>query len=62
MQIATTLQPGMTQTGETYFRVNVFYLFLDYMLAELNDRFLCHRTKAFLAVSGAKIHADFIFD
>ena len=27
--------------------VNVFYLFLDYMLTELNDSLLCHRTNAF---------------
>ena len=43
----TTLQRGMAQNGEEYFRVNVFYLFLDYMLTELNDRFLRHRTNAF---------------
>ena len=44
---ATTLQPGMAQNGESYFRVNVFYHFLDYMLTELNDRFLCHLINAF---------------
>ena len=44
---ATTLQPGMAQNGETYFRVNVFYPFLYYILTELNDRFLCHRTNVF---------------
>ena len=45
------------------FRVNVFYLFLDYMLTELNDRFLCHRTNEFaLQCLVQKIHADFIYN
>ena len=44
---ATTLQTGTAQNKEEYFRVNVFYPFLDYMLTELNDRWLCHRTTAF---------------
>ena len=36
----------MAQNGEAYFRVNVFYPFLDYLLTALTDRFLCHRTNA----------------
>jgi hypothetical protein len=32
---------------ETYYRINVFNPFVDYILTELHDRFLCHRSNAF---------------
>ena len=39
---------GSQQTPqETYYRINVFNPFVDYLLTELHDRFLCHRSNAF---------------
>ena len=39
---------GNQQTPqELYFRVNVFNPFVDYLLTELHDRFVCHKSNAF---------------
>ena len=44
---ATPAVQDNSQIAEAYFRANVFYPFLDFLITELNDRFLCHKTNAF---------------
>jgi len=48
------IAPEVQQEGENqqtpqeiYYRVNVFNPFVDYLLTELHDRFLCHKSNAF---------------
>ena len=41
-------QVSAAETPEqTYYRINVFNPFVDYLITELSNRFLCHRSNAF---------------